>query len=79
MTPAGFKTATPASDRPQVLHLKPLGTAKTCPGANLITTNPTWTDLASNPALRGERPKANRLGHCASRFDHQTVQIRYTD
>ena len=26
---------------------------KTCPTATLSTTNPTWTDLISNPALRG--------------------------
>jgi hypothetical protein len=36
---------------------------KTCPIATLSTTNPTWTDLGSNPSLRGERPAANRQSH----------------
>jgi hypothetical protein len=34
---------------------------KTCPSATLSTTNPTWTDPASNPGLHGERPETNRL------------------
>jgi hypothetical protein len=29
----------------------------------LSTTNPTWTDPGSNPALRGERSATNRLSH----------------
>jgi hypothetical protein len=36
---------------------------KTCPGATLSNTNPTWTDPGSNPGLRGERPTTNRLSH----------------
>jgi hypothetical protein len=36
---------------------------KTCPSATLSTTNPTSTDLGSNPGLRGARPAANRLSH----------------
>jgi hypothetical protein len=36
---------------------------KTCPSANLSTTNSTWTDLGSNPGLRGESPATNRLTH----------------
>jgi hypothetical protein len=28
---------------------------ETCPSATLSTTNPTWTDLGSNPGLRGGR------------------------
>jgi hypothetical protein len=36
---------------------------RTCPRATLSTTNPTWTDLGSNPDLRGERLAANRLSH----------------
>jgi hypothetical protein len=32
-------------------------------GKNLSHTNPTWTDPASNPGLRGGRPAANRLSH----------------
>jgi hypothetical protein len=26
---------------------------KTCPSATLSATNPTWTDTASNPGIRG--------------------------
>jgi hypothetical protein len=36
---------------------------KTCPSATLSTTNPTWTDLGSNPGLRGRRPAANHMSH----------------
>jgi hypothetical protein len=36
---------------------------KTCPSATLSTTNPTWTDLGSEPGLRGGRQAANRLSH----------------
>jgi hypothetical protein len=36
---------------------------KTCPSATLSTTNPTWTDLESNPFFRGEKPATNRLSH----------------
>jgi len=36
---------------------------KTCRSATLSTTNPTWTDPAVNPCLRGERPATNRLSH----------------
>jgi hypothetical protein len=36
---------------------------KTCPSANLSTTNLTWTDRGSNPSLRGERLVTNRLSH----------------
>jgi hypothetical protein len=31
--------------------------------ATLYTTNPTWTDLGSNPGLRGEKPATNRLSN----------------
>jgi hypothetical protein len=41
---------------------------KTCPSATLSTTNPTWTDAGSNPGLRGERPKTNRLSHGTAIF-----------
>jgi hypothetical protein len=36
---------------------------KTCPSATLSTSNLTWTDQGSNPALRSERPATNRLSH----------------
>jgi len=34
---------------------------KTCPTAILSTKNVTWTNLKSNPALRGERSVTNPL------------------
>jgi hypothetical protein len=36
---------------------------KTCPIANLSTTNPTWIDPGANAGLYGERPATNRLSH----------------
>jgi hypothetical protein len=36
---------------------------KTCPGATLSTTNPTWPDPASNPGRRGGKPATNRLSY----------------
>jgi hypothetical protein len=36
---------------------------KTCPSANLSTTNSTWTEPRSNPGLRDERPVTNHLSH----------------
>jgi hypothetical protein len=36
---------------------------KTCHSATLCTTNLTWTDLGSNPDLRGVSPSSNRLSH----------------
>ena len=36
---------------------------KICRSATLSTTNPTWTDPALNPGLRGKRPATNRLSH----------------
>jgi hypothetical protein len=41
---------------------------KTCPGATLSTTNPTWIDPGANPGLRGERPATNRLSHVTARM-----------
>jgi hypothetical protein len=35
----------------------------TCSSATLSTTNLTWTDLASNPGIRGERSATNCLSH----------------
>jgi hypothetical protein len=48
---------------------------KTCPSATLSTTNPTWTDPASNPGLRGGRPAANRLSH-GTAFNNIVTLIR---
>jgi hypothetical protein len=42
---------------------EPTTRRKTCPSATLSTKNPTWSDLGSNPGLRGERPATNRLSH----------------
>jgi hypothetical protein len=36
---------------------------KTCPIANLSTTNPTWPDPGANPGRRGEKPATNRLSY----------------
>ena len=36
---------------------------KTCPSANLFTTNPTWTNPGSKPGLRGEQRATNLLSH----------------
>jgi hypothetical protein len=42
---------------------KPKYSGKNYPSVTLSTTNPTWTDLGSNPRLRGERPATNHLRH----------------
>jgi hypothetical protein len=46
----------------------------------LFTTNPTWTDLGSNPGLRGERPATKRLSHnlllCSCKEEMATEQRR---
>jgi hypothetical protein len=39
---------------------------KTCPSANLSTTNPTWTDMGANQGLCGERWLTNYLSHCTT-------------
>jgi hypothetical protein len=36
---------------------------KTCPSATLSTTNPTWTELGSNPGRRNGNPVDNRLSY----------------
>jgi hypothetical protein len=36
---------------------------KTCSGATLSTTNPTWIEPGANPGLRSERPATNDLSH----------------
>jgi hypothetical protein len=47
--------------------------AETCARATLSTTNPTCTDLGSNPGFRGGRPAANRLSH-GTALDHKLHQ-----
>jgi hypothetical protein len=47
---------------------------KTCPSAPLSTTNPTWTDLESNPGLRGGRPAARAF----SKFIRSQKQSKLT-
>jgi hypothetical protein len=47
----------------EIDRVKPKYSGGTCRSATLSTTNPTWTDLGSNPGLRGERPATNRLSH----------------
>jgi hypothetical protein len=45
---------------------KPKYLAKPCLSATLSTTNPTWTDMGSNPGLHGGRLVANHLSHSIS-------------
>jgi hypothetical protein len=56
---------------------------KTCPNANLSTTNPTRTDPGSNPGLRGERPATNLLSHgnafTSSSFDFTFIPTAHRD
>jgi hypothetical protein len=40
---------------------KPKHSEKTCPSATLSTTNPTWSDLCSNPSRYTGKPRTNRL------------------
>jgi hypothetical protein len=35
----------------------------TCPGAILLTTNPTWTGIVLNLHLHSERPATTHLSH----------------
>ena len=49
---------------------------KTCPCATSSTTNSTWTDLGSNPGLRGERSATNRLSHAtANQSINQSIYL----
>jgi hypothetical protein len=43
---------------------------KTCLGATLSTTYPTWIDPGTNPGLRSKRPATNRLGRCTACWYH---------
>jgi hypothetical protein len=36
---------------------------KACPSSTSSATNPAWTDQGSNPGIRGENPRTNRLSH----------------
>jgi hypothetical protein len=47
---------------------------KTCPSPTLSTTNPTWTDLGSNPIVRGERPATNRVNHGTAYVQHHLLK-----
>jgi hypothetical protein len=42
---------------------KPKYSEKTCPGATLSTTNPTWPDPGLNPGRRGGKPVTNRFSY----------------
>jgi hypothetical protein len=46
-----------------ILPGRPKNSEKPCPSATLFTTNPTLTDLGTNPGLCGERPVTNCLNH----------------
>jgi hypothetical protein len=45
---------------------KPKYSEKTCPGATLSTTNPTWPDPGSNLGRRGGKPATNRFSYGAA-------------
>jgi hypothetical protein len=45
---------------------------KTCPGATLSTTNPTWPDPGLNPGRRGAKPATNRFSYGAAIFKEVT-------
>jgi hypothetical protein len=45
---------------------KPRYSEKTCPGATLSTTNPTWPYPELNPARRGGKPATNRFSYGAA-------------
>jgi hypothetical protein len=47
---------------------KPKYSEKSCPGATLSTTNPTWPDPDSNPGRSGGKPATNRLSYGAAKF-----------
>jgi hypothetical protein len=45
---------------------KPKYSEKTCPSTTLSTTDPTSSELGSNPGRRGEKPATNRLSYGAA-------------
>jgi hypothetical protein len=45
---------------------KPKYSEKTCHGATLSTTNPTWPDPVLNPGRRGGKPATNRFSYGAA-------------
>jgi hypothetical protein len=45
---------------------KPKYSEKTCPSANLSTTNPTWPDPGANPVRRGGKPATYRFCYGAT-------------
>lgn len=50
---------------------------RTCPSANSFTTNPTWTDVRSNPDLRGDRPTTKILSHIYLDCCHPGIYRNY--
>jgi hypothetical protein len=47
---------------------------KTCHSASVSTTNPIWSDLGSNPGLRGGKPAAIRLSYITAIFSALTYR-----
>jgi hypothetical protein len=47
---------------------------KTCPSATLSTTNPTWTDLGSNPGPHGVWPAA--IGPSVALVNEHEIRVR---
>jgi hypothetical protein len=48
---------------------------KTCPSATLYTTNHTWTYLAPNPGLRGDKPATDRLTKTETKINVNYIHI----
>jgi hypothetical protein len=55
----------------------PKNSRKTCLSATLSTTNPTWTDLGTNPGRRGEKPATNRLSYVTTSNTHVTFHLHF--
>jgi hypothetical protein len=53
---------------------KPKYSEKTCPSATLSTTNPTWSDLDSNPGRCGGKSATNRLSYSTASCISLTLQ-----
>jgi hypothetical protein len=50
---------------------------KTCPSANLSTTNPTWHNLGSNPGRCGGKPATNRQRYGTAELENlHTLQSK---
>jgi hypothetical protein len=67
------------SSRNENCQEKPKYLEKTCPGATLSTTDPTWPDLGSNSGRRDGKPTTNRLSYGASRVQAKSYKYTYIE